>query len=181
MGLREVSSGYTVSLHYDRRLYRQDIDGSIAHARMLAKQGIIDSGDAQAIVDGLGRVRQEIEGDEFPWRPELEDLHMNIERRLHELIGEPALRLHTARSRNDQVALDMRMYVKDTIADTLSALHRLRRTLVSVAEGHEQVVMPGYTHGVHAQPTTLGAQLLSWVAGLERDFERFEAAYKHTN
>ena len=174
--MREVSSGYTVSLHYDRRLYRQDIDGSIAHARMLAKQGIIDTADAEAIVDGLGRVRQEIEGDEFPWRPELEDLHMNIERRLHELIGEPALRLHTARSRNDQVALDMRMYVKDSIVDTLSALHRLRQSLVSVAERHEDVVMPGYTHVQRAQPVLFAHHMLAYFEMFGRDSERFRQA-----
>ena len=107
MGLKEVSSDYTVSLHYDRRLYRQDIEGSIAHARMLAKQEIIEHADASAIVDGLSRIREDIESNEFPWRPEHEDIHMNIELRLHELIGEPALKLHTARSRNDQVALDL--------------------------------------------------------------------------
>ena len=176
MGLREVSSGYTVSLHYDRRLYRQDIDGSIAHARMLAKQGIIDPGDADAIVDGLGRVRQEIEGDEFPWRPELEDLHMNIERRLHELIGEPALRLHTARSRNDQVALDMRMYVKDTVDDTLLALHRLRQSLVSIAERHLDVVLPGYTHVQRAQPVLFAHHMLAYFDMFGRDAQRFGQA-----
>ena len=176
MGLREVSSGYTVSLHYDRRLYRQDIDGSVAQARMLAKQGIIDPGDADAIVDGLERVRQEIERDEFPWLPELEDLHMNIERRLHELIGEPALRLHTARSRNDQVALDMRMYVKDTIGDTLSALHRLRQSLLSIAERQADVVMPGYTHLQRAQPVLFAHHMLAYFDMFGRDAERFGQA-----
>ena len=176
MGLREVSPGFTVSLHYDRRLYRQDIDGSIAHARMLAKQGIIVPADADAIVDGLGLVRQEIEADKFPWRPELEDLHMNIERRLHELIGEPALRLHTARSRNDQVALDMRMYVKDTIDDTLSALHRLRQSLVSIAERHVEVVMPGYTHVQRAQPVLFAHHMLAYFDMFGRDAERFGQA-----
>jgi len=181
MGLREVSSAYTVSLHYDRRLYRQDIDGSIAHARMLAKQGIIDPGDADAIVDGLGRVREEIEGDKFPWRPELEDLHMNIERRLHELIGEPALRLHTARSRNDQVALDMRMYVKETIDDTLAALHRLRQSLVSIAERHGDVVMPGYTHVQRAQPVLFAHHMLAYFDMFGRDVERFGQARKRAD
>jgi argininosuccinate lyase len=179
--LREVSSGYTVSLHYDRRLYRQDIAGSIAHARMLARQGIIDEGDAGAIVDGLGRVRREIEDGEFPWRDELEDLHMNIERRLHELIGEPALRLHTARSRNDQVALDMRMYVKDTIADTLSALHRLRQSLVSVAQRHQDVVMPGYTHVQRAQPVLFAHHMLAYFDMFGRDAERFGQAKKRAD
>ncbi|MCI0439781.1 MAG: argininosuccinate lyase, partial [Chloroflexi bacterium] len=106
--MKEVTSSYTVSLHYDRRLYRQDIAGSMAHARMLAKQGIISEGEAKAIVRGLEEIRGEIEAGSFPWREELEDIHMNVERRLYEKIGDVAGRLHTARSRNDQVALDVR-------------------------------------------------------------------------
>ncbi len=176
MGLREVSSDYTVSLHYDRRLYRHDIDGSIAHARMLARQRIIDRNDAEAIVDGLKNIREEIETEKFPWRAELEDLHMNVEHRLHELIGEPALRLHTARSRNDQVALDMRMYVKDTINDTLAALGRLRNSLVSVAAKLDDVVMPGYTHVQRAQPVLFAHHMLAYFDMFGRDGERFGQA-----
>ncbi len=161
MGLKEVSSDYTVSIHYDRRLYRQDVEGSTVHARMLAKQGIIEGSEADAIVNGLAQVRSEIERDEFPWRPELEDVHMNIERRLHELIGEPALRLHTARSRNDQVALDMRMYVKDAIDNLRGLLGTVRDALVSLAEEHRRVVMPGYTHVQRAQPVLFAHHMLA--------------------
>jgi len=181
MGLKEVVSDYTVSLHYDRRLYRQDIAGSIAHARMLAKQEIISHDDCESIVDGLAMVRREIDEDKFPWRPELEDIHMNIERRLFELIGEPALRLHTARSRNDQVALDVRMYVKDAICDVLAGLYSVRSALVSLAEGHPQLPMPGYTHLQRAQPVLFSHHMLAYYEMFTRDSERFEQAYERAD
>ena len=177
MGLREVVSDYTVSLHYDRRLYRQDIAGSIAHASMLAKQEIISHVDCEAIVDGLGNVLSEIEQDTFPWRPELEDIHMNIERRLFELIGEPALRLHTARSRNDQIALDVRMYVKEAIRDVVAALQGVRLALVSLAEEHPKLPMPGYTHLQRAQPVLFAHHMLAYYEMFSRDTERFEQAH----
>ena len=177
MGLKEVVSDYTVSLHYDRRLYKQDIAGSIAHARMLAKQGIISHDDCESITDGLATVRREIDEDEFPWRPELEDIHMNIERRLFELIGEPALRLHTARSRNDQVALDVRMYVKDAIGEVVVALHGVRSALVGLAKDHPRLPMPGYTHLQRAQPVLFGHHMLAYYEMFTRDSERFEQAY----
>lgn len=181
MGLKEVSSDYTVSLHYDRRLYRQDIEGSIAHARMLAKQEIIEQADASAIVDGLSRIREDIESNEFPWRPEHEDIHMNIELRLHELIGEPALKLHTARSRNDQVALDMRMYMKEIISETLNALHGLRRSLVQLADDNTEVVMPGYTHLQRAQPVLFAHHMLAYFEMFGRDQLRFQQAYERAD
>jgi len=181
MGLKEVSSDYTVSLHYDRRLYRQDIEGSIAHARMLAKQEIIEHADASAIVDGLSRIREDIESNEFPWRPEHEDIHMNIELRLHELIGEPALKLHTARSRNDQVALDMRMYMKEIISETLNALHGLRRSLVQLADDNAEVVMPGYTHLQRAQPVLFAHHMLAYFEMFGRDQLRFQQAYERAD
>ncbi|SVC89259.1 uncharacterized protein METZ01_LOCUS342113, partial [marine metagenome] len=115
-------SNFTVSIHYDRRLYRHDITGSIAHARMLSKQGIISEEDAGLIIDGLGKVRQEIQEDKFPWDASLEDLHMNIESRLNALIGQAAGRLHTGRSRNDQVSLDMRLYTKEVLKETVQGL-----------------------------------------------------------
>ena len=177
MGLREIFSDYTVSLHYDRRLYRQDIAGSIAHASMLAKQEIISHGDCEAIVDGLGSVLSEIEQDTFPWRPELEDIHMNIERRLFELIGEPALRLHTARSRNDQIALDVRMYVKEAIRDVVAALIGVRSALVALAEKYPKLPMPGYTHLQRAQPVLFAHHMLAYYEMFSRDAERFEQAY----
>jgi len=181
MGLKEVSSDYTVSLHYDRRLYRQDIEGSVAHARMLAKQEIIEHADATAIVEGLGRIMDEIESNKFPWRPEHEDIHMNIELRLHELIGEPALKLHTARSRNDQVALDMRMYMKEVIGETLNALSGLQRSLVQLAEDNVDVVMPGYTHLQRAQPVLFAHHMLAYFQMFDRDQSRFRQAYERAD
>ena len=181
MGLKEVVSDFTVSLHYDRRLYRQDIAGSIAHSRMLARQDIISESDCDAIVEGLTTIRDEIESGGFPWRPELEDIHMNIERRLNELIGEPALRLHTARSRNDQVALDMRMFVKDAISDVIAALHDLRRSLVSLAEDNPDLPMPGYTHVQRAQPVLFAHHMLAYFEMFERDAERFRQAFSRAD
>ena len=139
-------SSYTVSIHYDRRLYRQDIAGSIAHARMLARQDIIPAEDAETIVGGLKAVEREIESGEFPWDASLEDLHMNIERRLTQLVGPVGGRLHTGRSRNDQIALDLRLYTRQVIRDTVAGLHGLQRALVDLAETHCDVLMPGYTH-----------------------------------
>ena len=181
MGLKEVFSDYTVSIHYDRRLYRQDIAGSIAHARMLSRQGIISESDADAIIAGLNDIREEISSGKFEWKPELEDIHMNIERRLFELIGEPALRLHTARSRNDQVALDVRMYAKEAIEDILAALYDLRWNLVSLAERYSDAPMPGYTHVQRAQPVLAAHHLLAYYEMFSRDSERFNQAYERTD
>ena len=166
-------SDYTVSIHYDRRLYRQDIAGSRAHAAMLSRQGIISQDDAEAIIAGLGKVQDEIEGGEFPWDPSLEDLHMNIERRLTELIGPAAGRLHTGRSRNDQIALDMRLYTREAAADTISALRSVQRSLVGLAEKYAGVVMPGYTHLQRAQPVLFGHHLLAYFEMFQRDVGRF--------
>ena len=174
-------SDYTVSIHYDRRLYRQDIAGSIAHARMLARQGIITPEDADAIVAGLREIRHEIELGSFPWRPELEDIHMNIERRLHEKIGAAAGRLHTARSRNDQVATDMRLYVMAAIDDVLGEIHALRRALADQARAHATVVMAGYTHLQRAQPVYFAHHALAYFEMLGRDAERFRQARRRTD
>ena len=175
------SSHYTVSLHYDRRLYRQDIAGSIAHARMLARAGTITGEDADLIVDGLKRVRQEIEADSFPWDTSLEDLHMNIESRLHQLIGPAAGRLHTGRSRNDQIALDMRMYTKEVISDTVRALRGVQRALVARGQEFRDVVMPGYTHMQRAQPVLFAHHLLAYFQMFERDIDRFRDCYKRAD
>ena len=174
----EHLNSYTVSIRYDRRLYRQDIVGSAAHARMLARQGIISDEEADAIVGGLDEVRREIDEEKFPWREELEDVHMNVERRLFEKIGEVAGKLHTARSRNDQVALDMRLYAKEAIADTLKALHRLREALVGVADANSNVIMPGYTHLQRAQPVLFSHHMLAYFEMMGRDSERFRQAYR---
>ena len=176
-----TSLDYTASLHYDWRLYREDISGSQAHARMLARQGIISADEANGICAGLDAIRQEIEDGFFPWRKELEDLHMNVEARLHDLIGEAAGKLHTARSRNDQVATDMRLFVRRTTAETADALRGLQRALASVAGEHVNTAMPGYTHLQRAQPVVLGHHLLAYVEMLERDVERFQQAGARAN
>ncbi|MBI4337245.1 MAG: argininosuccinate lyase [Chloroflexi bacterium] len=168
---------YTASIAYDRRLYRQDIAGSVAHARMLARQGIIGEKDAELIVMGLAAIRQEIEQGEFPWREELEDLHMNIEARLHQQIGEAAGRLHTARSRNDQVATDVRLYAKEVAAETLRRLRALQGALLDQAEAHRATLLPGYTHLQRAQPVLLAHHLLAYFHMLERDAGRFRQAH----
>ena len=172
---------YTVSIHYDQRLYRQDITGSIAHARMLARQQIISLEDAEQIVQGLESVRQEIQAGEFPWDPSLEDLHTNIERRLSQLIGPVAGRLHTGRSRNDQVALDMRLYAKEAIQETAAELRGLQKVLVGLAEKHADVVMPGYTHLQRAQPVLFAHHMLAYFQMLQRDLGRFRDCYQRTD
>ena len=174
MNPQDAARAYTASIAYDRRLYRHDIAGSVAHARMLAQQGIITDREAERIVMGLGAVREEIEGGTFPWREELEDLHMNIEARLHEVIGETAGKLHTGRSRNDQVATDTRLYVKEAIRETLDRLGRLQGALLDQAETHLATVLPGYTHLQRAQPVLLAHHLLAYVQMLERDRERLQ-------
>ena len=179
--MKEVSSRYTVSIHYDRRLYKQDIAGSIAHARMLAKQGIISDDEAAAIAKGLEEIRSEIESEKFPWREELEDIHMNVERRLFDKIGETAGKLHTARSRNDQVALDMRMYTRDAISSVLDGLESLREALVGLAEANPRTIMPGYTHLQRAQPLLFAHHMLAYFEMFGRDSQRFQQAYERAD
>ena len=165
---------YTVSIHYDRRLYREDIRGSIAHAQMLAKQGIITDDDANAIRRGLLDIQQEIEAETFPWRPELEDIHMNVEARLKEKIGDVAGKLHTARSRNDQVATDVRLYAMKTCDEAIMHTTELQQALVQQAEKHTDTIMPGYTHLQRAQPVLLAHHLLAYFHMLQRDKQRFQ-------
>ncbi len=172
---------YTISIPFDRRLYRQDIAGSVAHAKMLGKQEIISEDESRAIVDGLQSVKDEIERGEFPFRDELEDIHMNVEARLSELIGDVAGKLHTGRSRNDQVALDVRMFVKDAIGDTLTLLRRVQRALLEQAEANLETVMPGYTHLQRAQPVLLAHHLLAYIEMVQRDAERFQGCLERTD
>ncbi len=172
---------YTVSIHYDRRLFRQDIAGSIAHARMLARQEIISKEDADLICQGLEQVREEIQADTFPWDPGLEDLHMNIETRLHQLIGPVAGRLHTGRSRNDQVALDMRLYTKEVIGETVKAMRGVQQALVDLADKYSGVVMPGYTHLQRAQPVLFAHHMLSYFQMLQRDKGRLRDGYRRAD
>ncbi len=170
-------SSYTASLHYDRRLYRQDVAGSIAHARMLAKQGIIAEKEAESLVMGLTSIRQEIQEGAFPWREDLEDIHMNIEARLIEKVGPVGGKLHTARSRNDQVATDLRLYAKEAVRDTQQRLQALQQALLRQAEAHRQTILPGYTHLQRAQPVVLAHHLLAYFHMLQRDLQRFRHAY----
>ncbi len=179
--MAESVQKYTESISYDRRLYKYDIAGSIAHAKMLAKQGIITAKDAQLICKGLASIQSEIENGKFVFKAEHEDIHMNIEARLIEKIGDVGRKLHTARSRNDQVALDVRMYVKDAIADTLEKIKALQGALLDVAEASKDAVMPGYTHVQRAQPVLLAHHLLAYFEMLERDVDRFSDCLVRTN
>ena len=177
----ESVSRYTASLPFDWRLYPYDIAGSIAHARMLAKQGIIPVQDSKAIISGLKEIKKELEQDKFQFKPELEDIHMNIEARLTEKIGQAGARLHTARSRNDQVALDIRLFTKSAIQDTLESIRHLQSTLIKVAESNLKVIMPGYTHLQRAQPVLLAHHLLAYFEMFQRDMERFSDCLKRTD
>jgi len=168
-GPDEVMEEVNASIDFDKRLYAQDIAASKAHARMLAAQGIIPSEDGDAIAEGLDAVAKEIEEGRFPFKRELEDIHMNVESRLRELIGDAAGRLHTARSRNDQVATDFRLWVRDALDTTDAAIRDLQAALIEKAERHAADVMPGLTHLQTAQPVTLGHHLLAYVEMLGRD------------
>ncbi|MBF8264883.1 MAG: argH [Dehalococcoidia bacterium] len=179
--VNKAVQAFTASLPYDRRLYRQDIAGSVAHARMLARQGIITDKDAELIIMGLSSIREEIEQGKFVFKNELEDIHMSIEARLTEKIGDTAKKLHTARSRNDQVATDLRLYAKEVIVTTLRRLGDLQRALVDLAESNHNVIMPGYTHLQRAQPVLLPHHLLAYFEMLERDKDRFEHALDHAD
>jgi argininosuccinate lyase len=178
--LAEVEA-FTASLPFDRRLYRHDIRGSIAHAHMLARAGLLSRAEAARIKRGLLGVEREIAAGRFSFELADEDIHMAIERRLTALAGPAGLKLHTARSRNDQVALDLRLYLKDEIAELMLGLKRLRAALVRVARAHVTTVMPGYTHLQRAQPVSLAHHALAYVEMLERDRERFAQALARTD
>ena len=169
------------SIDFDKRFYAQDIRGSQAHVAMLAASGIISRADAKAISRGLGEVLKEIESGKFTFSRALEDIHLNIESRLAELIGPAAGRLHTARSRNDQVATDFRLYIRDTVDDIDAALAALQRALAVKAGRHAATVMPGFTHLQSAQPVTFGHHLLAYVEMLARDRGRFRDARTRLN
>ena len=169
------------SIGFDKRLFRQDIAGSKAHAAMLAKQGIIPKSDAAEIRKGLDQVQAEIEAGKFTFSRALEDIHLNVESRLKELIGPAAGRLHTARSRNDQVALDFRLYVRDTVDHLDGQLKDLQLALAQKAEAHAATVMPGFTHLQVAQPVTFGHHMLAYVEMLARDRSRLADARKRMN
>ena len=164
---------FTASIDVDARLYRHDIRGSIAHAKMLAKQRIISAADARKIVRGLQAVEREIDAGKFKFSQADEDIHMNIERRLTELIGPAGGKLHTARSRNDQVALDMRLYLRDEVKAIIAAVEEVQRQLARAAKRNLDVIMPGYTHLQRAQPVLLAHHLLAYFDMFERDTGRF--------
>ena len=172
---------FTASEHFDRRLAEYDIAGSRAHALMLKSCGIISEADCNTIIDGLETISQEIADDRFVWSAALEDVHMNIEARLTEIAGEPGKKLHTARSRNDQVATDMRLFTRDAIDQLQADLTALQYALVDLAEAEADSVMPGMTHMQSAQPVTCGHHLLAWNAMLERDWQRFGDCRKRVN
>lgn len=180
-GPGEVMERINASIDVDRRLYAHDIAGSKAHAAMLARQGIISREDGEAIDAGLDKILQQIEKGEFTFRASLEDIHMNIEARLEELIGEAAGRLHTARSRNDQVATDLRMWVRDALDGLDHAVRELQAALITQAEHHAATVMPGLTHLQGAQPVTFGHHLLAYVEMLGRDRGRLVDCRRRLN
>jgi len=172
---------FTASVGFDRRLYRHDIQGSIAHATMLARAGVLTAKERDAIVKGLQAIEAEIERGEFAWSEALEDVHMNIEARLTERIGEAGKKLHTGRSRNDQVATDLRLYLRDGIDAARAELRRLRAALVTLAEREAETLMPGFTHLQIAQPVTFGHHLLAWFEMLTRDDARLRDCRARVN
>jgi len=172
---------YTASVGFDRRLWRADIAGSLAHARMLAAQGIVGAADLADIERGLAQIAQEIESGAFDWKLELEDVHLNIEARLTQLVGDAGKRLHTGRSRNDQVATDLRLWLREEIDTLAGLLAQVQRVLVDQAERHAELVMPGFTHLQVAQPVSFGHHLLAYVEMLARDAERLAEVRQRVN
>jgi argininosuccinate lyase len=173
-GPSSLMEAINASIDFDKRLYAQDIAGSKAHAQMLVAQGILSESDGHKIQGGLDTIEEEIESGAFEFNPALEDIHMNVENRLSQLIGEAAGRLHTARSRNDQVATDLRLWVRDAIDDIDTSLQALQGVLIHIADKHAASVMPGFTHLQAAQPVTLGHHMLAYVEMFGRDRGRFQ-------
>ena len=172
---------FTASVDFDQRLYKHDIQGSIAHATMLAKVGVLTEAERDTIIEGLNTIRGDIEAGRFDWRVDLEDVHMNIEAKLTEAIGITGKKLHTGRSRNDQVATDIRLWLREEIDVIMGELVRLQTGLLDQAERHNAVIMPGFTHLQTAQPVTFGHHLLAWFEMLQRDRERLIDCRKRVN
>jgi len=177
----ELVQRYTASIDFDRRLAEFDIQGSLAHAQMLSAAGIISAKDLAAIERGLEQIRDEIRSGKFVWLLELEDVHLNIEKRLTTLIGDAGKRLHTARSRNDQVATDVRLYLRASIDDIINCIQAMQRALLDLAEKHAETVMPGFTHLQVAQPISFGHHLMAYFEMLQRDVERLVDCRKRMN
>ena len=179
--MSELVKRYTASVNFDKRLWLADITGSLAHAEMLAAQAIIGGDDLASIQRGMAQIRAEIEAGQFDWKLDLEDVHLNIEARLTQLVGDAGKRLHTGRSRNDQVATDVRLWLRDEIRAIEGLLAELQRALVKVAEANADVILPGFTHLQVAQPVSFGHHLLAYVEMFARDAERMGDVYRRTN
>lgn len=177
----DAVNDFNSSIRFDQRLYLQDITGSIAHARMLGKCGIISVEDSLEIIDGLKSILEDIESGKVDFMIDAEDIHMNVETMLIAKIGDTGKRLHTGRSRNDQVALDIRMYIKDEITEIKSMLISLEKAIISIAKEHLDTIMPGYTHLQKAQPVTLAHYLMAYFEMFKRDITRLDDTYKRTN
>jgi argininosuccinate lyase len=172
---------FTASVEFDQRLYKYDIQGSIAHATMLARQGILSDQECELIVTGLKKIEQRISDGAFKWSVELEDVHMNIESALTEDIGDAGKKLHTGRSRNDQVATDVRLYLRDEIETIRGEIRRLQEALLEIAEREAETILPGFTHLQTAQPVTFGHHMLAWFEMLQRDRERLADCSRRVN
>lgn len=177
----ELVKTYTASVNFDQRMFKADIQGSIAHAKMLTKAGILSAEDLQNIESALNAIQHDIETGQFAWSVDLEDVHMNIEKALTDRIGDAGKRLHTGRSRNDQVATDIRLYLRDAIDQISFLIKDLQRALVELAQEHADTIMPGFTHLQVAQPITFGHHLLAYVEMLMRDDERMQDCRKRVN
>ncbi|WP_315439553.1 argininosuccinate lyase [uncultured Selenomonas sp.] len=177
----EMINEFQASIGFDRRMYREDIVGSLAHAAMLAKVGILSEEDCAAIEKGLKGILAQIEHGDFDFSVALEDIHMNIEKRLTDAIGDAGSRLHTARSRNDQVALDTHLFVRHAVVDVMAHIRALQQALTESAAQHRDVIMPGYTHLQRAQPILFSHHLMAYFGMLARDFERFQGVYARTD
>lgn len=177
----ELVEAFTESISFDARLYKQDIQGSIAHSKMLARIGVISEQEAADIEQGLTAIKAQIEAGDFEWSAKLEDVHMNIEARLTEAIGEAGKKLHTGRSRNDQVATDVRLYTREAVDDMVELISRLQANLLDLASAEVDTIMPGFTHLQVAQPISLAHHLLAWNEMFERDIERLQDARKRIN
>jgi argininosuccinate lyase len=179
--MSELVQRYTASVFFDQRLWRADIAGSLAHAGMLAQQGILSADDLAAIQRGMAQIQADIEAGRFEWKLELEDVHLNIEARLTQLVGDAGKRLHTGRSRNDQVATDVRLWLRDEIDQIINLLTELQRALLSVAEQNVEVILPGFTHLQVAQPVSFAHHLLAYIEMFARDVERLQDVRRRTN
>ena len=177
----EIVKRFTASVSFDQRLAMFDIEGSLAHAEMLKKQKIISAVDLKSITKGLSQIKKEIQSGKFKWSVDLEDVHLNIEKRLTDIVGAPGKKIHTGRSRNDQVATDMRLFLRDVVDKSITQIEALQRATLTLADQHIETIMPGLTHLQIAQPISFAHHLLAYFEMLERDKARFQESYKRIN